>query len=481
MAKHVQSHPPQAASVASQGVWGLLAVVASLWGCEFAVPSREPARPSREPTAPSREPTRALARGLAEAQDLDPDPNVVHVVLEAGPSTREGFRYAYNGQNPGPLIRAKVGDLLRVTLRNGLGFDTTLHWHGVHAPNEADGVPGVTAPPLGPGREVEVRIPLTHAGTFWYHPHFNTDQQVDGGLYGALVVADPADPAVEQDLVFVLDTEAELDEVADELPVGSPERPAHGHGRLKPRWRVNGEPAPVVLRLAGGTRARVRWVNASNADSAALLGAGRVIGGDQGLLAAPLEAAPLLLVSGDRAESEWLVGGAGLEVLAQPWSLNGGATLGEPTTLVRVEVEQPAPAPDPPAWSFSGEAPTPDPGYTDLLYAFAGDDRVGEWRINGELYPDVTTHEVALGDEVILEVRNLSPTEHPFHLHGMSFEVLSVNGVAPPSKTTADTINLAIRDRVRLRLVADNPGLWVIHCHILHHAEQGMMALLRVR
>ncbi|MFO0745667.1 MAG: multicopper oxidase domain-containing protein [Myxococcota bacterium] len=99
--------------------------------------------------------------------------------------------------------------------------------------------------------------------------------------------------------------------------------------------------------------------------------------------------------------------------------------------------------------------------------------------INGETFPDVTIPEVALGADVTLEVRNLSPTHHPFHLHGMPFEVLSQNGVVPAHKTIEDTLDLGLRDVARLRVHADNPGDWMAHCHILPHAH-GMMTILRV-
>ncbi len=92
----------------------------------------------------------------------------------------------------------------------------------------------------------------------------------------------------------------------------------------------------------------------------------------------------------------------------------------------------------------------------------------------------MTVAEFPLNQAVIVDVRNVSPTEHPFHLHGHHFEVLSVNGEPPPYKVVADTWNVRIRDHVRLRFVADNPGDWMTHCHILPHAGEGMMTVLRV-
>jgi FtsP/CotA-like multicopper oxidase with cupredoxin domain len=148
--------------------------------------------------------------------------------------------------------------------------------------------------------------------------------------------------------------------------------------------------------------------------------------------------------------------------------------------VLQVLVESPSPASAGLNWPFTGSEVTSDPTYSDIVYAFSGSDRKGVWLINGERFPNVTIEEVALGTEPIVEVRNLSPSEHPFHIHGVHFEVLSVNGVPPPLQRIEDTWNLKIRERLRIRIIADNPGDWMTHCHILPHATDGMMTVLRV-
>jgi FtsP/CotA-like multicopper oxidase with cupredoxin domain len=140
----------------------------------------------------------------------------------------------------------------------------------------------------------------------------------------------------------------------------------------------------------------------------------------------------------------------------------------------------PQAAPTATAWPFTGAAPSADPGRTDVIYVFSGGAEGEDWLINGEAFPDVTVQSVALGGSAVIEVRNLSATEHPFHLHGYRFEVLSVNGEPPATHTVEDTVNVPIRAALRLLLVADNPGDWMAHCHLLQHAEDGMMSVLRV-
>lgn len=405
-----------------------------------------------------------------DATDLDPDPNVVRVALTASALAPGGaYAYAYNATNPGPTLRAKVGDRLIVELTNDLGAPTTIHWHGVAVPFEMDGVTWMRGP-VAPGATFTYQFDLPTAGTFWYHPHFDTERQVEGGLYGALIVEDPAEPAPDRELVLIVDA---VDELA-------PGQRAHGHGKLVTRWRVNGVETPT-LTLAGGTAVRARVINASNVGILALRYPGlSQIGSDQGLLPSRRTTPRLKIGPGDRVDVEIAIGMEDVVLEADAYSLNGGDAWGDPTTLMRIEVMNPTAPPAPIAWPFPGGAVTPDPGYADIVYAFAGSDRSRDWMINGERFPNVTIETIPLGGAAIVDVTNLSPSEHPFHVHGLTFEVLAVNGVAPEMRTVEDTIMLAIRDRVRLRIDGDNPGDWMTHCHILPHAEEGMMTVLRV-
>ncbi len=429
------------------------------------------------PTAPTSSPTttdptgdtgsteeRPTLRSPDEAIDLDPDPTVLHVQLRAAPHVwpdgREG--YAYNGQIPGPTLRARVGDTLVVELDNQLGMDTSIHWHGLHVPYAMDGA-GWQAAPVGPGERFTYRFTLEQAGTFWYHPHFNTEGQVDGGLYGALIVEDPDEPAVDDELVLVVDGPAEV-EAGERDPTVDPTPSA---------WLVNGMVEPV-WRPPAGSRVRIRLINVSNAAYLALDDV-EVIAHDQGLLGAPETA--VVLGPGDRAELDWAVTDP-RALYPRPWSASGPAVF--PTRpLFTVEPEGDAPPPLPVDWPFAPEPPTPDPGRTDLRYTFAGSPAEG-WTINGQTWPAITPDTAALGDTLILEIRNVSPAHHPYHLHGMSFEVLTIDGVAPAYRQVEDTLDVGVQQTVRLRILADNPGAWMSHCHILPHAEDGMMTVLQV-
>lgn len=442
---------------------------------------------------------------LPEAPDLDPAPGRVEVHLRAhaqsyavpDPAGGEALLvegYAYSGGVPGPTIRAQVGDTVVVQLQNDLPVPTTIHWHGIDVPYAMDGVvsgahghggdsglpdplpPGLV-PPGGSFRyEFVVDRPLTA----WYHPHFDSDRQVDLGLYGALVVEDPAEPRLEVERVLVLDDlNPEALSAAEGHTGGhAGAHAAHGEGL----WLVNGVPAPW-LAVEAGQRLRLRFINASNVGTVVLARddgeALRVIARDQGALPAVEAVATELLAPGDRVELELLPGPEGIRLIDLPWVHEGGAALGEPAPLLELRASGGAP---PAAPAFAGEAvaPSPDPGRTDVRWLLQGSFSGDDWRINGEVFPEVTPAQGWVGAPLVIEVQNLSPTEHPFHLHGMAFEVLSIDGAPPAQRQVEDTINLGLYQRARLLATPPAAGDWMAHCHILPHADGGMMTLLRV-
>lgn len=439
-------------------------------GCQRGpVPLSPPAgpRPAEMLTAPASRPTLASP---AEAVDLDPDPDILHVEITAAPLRFEVGDlsldgWAYNGQVPGPTLRARLGETVIVDFHNDLPDPTTVHWHGLDVPAAMDGA-GLPMPEIPPGGSFTYTFAVQQAGTFWYHPHFDTEHQVDRGLYGVFIVEDEGDPAPDDELVLVLDTFGE--------PEASEEDP-HMVDATRERWAVNGLVDPVFA-AEGGSVVRVRLLDASNTGYVDLPNQ-TVIARDQGILAAPQDG--VTLAPGDRAEIEWRVG-EGFDILHSPFVVAGGAALGETSRLLSVVVDAPAAEPPSLPWPFSGQPPSADPGTTDLRFLLTGSPELG-WEMNGETFPDVTIPSLSLGEEVILEVRNVSPAHHPFHIHGHTFEVLSLDGLAPPHRLVEDTVDVPIYGVLRLRMIADNPGMWMTHCHILPHAEGGMMTLLDVR
>jgi FtsP/CotA-like multicopper oxidase with cupredoxin domain len=417
------------------------------------------------------QPERPDFESPAEAEDLDPDPGKYRVELTAAPfeyeiDGRVIEGYAYNEQVPGPTLRVTKGDEVTVMFNNELGMDTTIHWHGLHVPWEMDGVTWMSSP-VADGDSFEYSFTVEQAGTYWYHPHIDTAHQADLGLYGAFIIEDPEDPPVDEDIVLLLDGWGETD------------APAVDHEGTLLDWTVNGLVDPVY-RPDAGTRLRARVIDVANAGYVDLSWPDmRHVASDQGVLAALSEPENLVLSPGDRMDAELLLGTDTIELENRPYSLFG-PVISDATRLMSIEPQGEGQAPDAASWAFDQSPPSGDPGYADIVYTLMGNTDAGVWTINGEVFPDVTIETLALDSEAIIELRNVSASEHPFHLHGFGFEVLSVDGVQPEYRSYEDTINVGIAESIRIRLLANNPGDWMAHCHILPHAEEGMMTVLRV-
>jgi FtsP/CotA-like multicopper oxidase with cupredoxin domain len=200
------------------------------------------------------------------APDLDPAPNVVEVALEAKVADveiapgRTASMWTYNGQLPGPRIEARAGDTVRVRFKNSLPEATTIHWHGVRVPAAMDGVPAVQSP-IAAGVEFTYEFVVPDAGTFWYHPHVRSEEQVERGLYGAFVVRGDAEPATTTDRTVVLD-DLLVDsnwQLSDFDPMMQAMVGRQGNVILANGW------AHPIAGVARGGLHRFRFINAANA------------------------------------------------------------------------------------------------------------------------------------------------------------------------------------------------------------------------
>ena len=432
--------------------------------------------------------------------DVNPDPNIVEVQLVAGLSTteylpgkpaevwayRDGARPASRGTVPGPLLRAKAGDQVIVHFRNELPADeTTIHWHGLRLPPQSDGTPSTQAPVL-PGAAFEYRFTAQDASSFWYHPHVRAYDQIERGLYAPMVVTGGPTPEVAADRVIVLDdvkldADGSLNEDTTELD--------RMMGRQGNVLLVNGQRAPLALRAAAGSRERWRFVNAANGRYFNLRIPGArflVIGSDGGLLAQPYSAATLLVTPGERYDVLVTFDGSpGSAAVLEAVHYDRGHDLPDPGPQLLLRIAYGAAGATTPLPDTWGEAPRLPITDSTIVRPFV----LGEYEqpglpvlftINGEQWPDSKPVHVMRGDVEIWEVRNDAPMDHPFHLHGMFFQVLSQGGAPPAFDGWKDTVNVPQRSTVRFAVQYDPPGMWMFHCHILEHAELGMMGDLMV-
>ncbi|MBL4906389.1 MAG: multicopper oxidase domain-containing protein, partial [Sneathiella sp.] len=169
----------------------------------------------------------------------------------------------FNGSLPGPEIRVRQGSNLRVTVENGLKEETTVHWHGIRTPNAMDGVPYLTQKPISPGGRFTYEFSAPDAGTFWYHPHMRSYEQVGRGLYGALIVEEKEPIKVDRDLTWILDDWRvnKSGEIQDNF--GNGHDMSHS-GRIGNLVTINGRKMDK-LAVRKGERVRLRLINAANA------------------------------------------------------------------------------------------------------------------------------------------------------------------------------------------------------------------------
>lgn len=411
--------------------------------------------------------------------------------------------WSYNGSVPGPEIRVRQGDRVRVLAENGLGEDTTIHWHGIRTPNAMDGVPFLTQAPIPMGGDFLYEFDALDAGTFWYHPHQRSFEQVGRGLYGPLIVEE-ADPIrVDRDLTWMLDDWRMTGDGQLSDDFGSRHDAMHG-GRIGNTVTINGE-APERIAVRSGERIRLRLINAANA---------RIFGLDFGDLEPVVVAMDGQPVAPHAPEGGIVVIGPAMR-LDLVLDLTGRP--GEAVTLTDVFYEGleyrlvdlaygadvlRASAPD---WSMDlPPNPLAEPDVTAATrhpIVFNGGmmgqmmmggsmgsmmDRMRQgsmWFINGEaatghvMDPLLT---LPLGSSHVFEMDNRTAWHHPIHLHGHSFRVIARNGQPTRYREWQDTVLMAPEERVEIAFVADNPGDWMFHCHILEHQAAGMMGVIRV-
>ena len=451
--------------------------------------------------------------GLAALKRVD---GAVDVRLKAAPAAApllgsakpDVLVWAYNGEVPGPEIRVRQGDRLRAIVENGLDEETTIHWHGVRVPNAMDGVPHLTQAPIRPGEKFKYDFVLHDAGTYWYHPHQRSFEQVGRGLYAPLIVEEKQPIQVDRDLVWVLDDWRMngSGQIGDGF--GS-RHDATMAGRVGNTVTINGR-LPRALGVRSGERVRLRLINAANARIFGLnFGEHRpqiiAIDGQPvrphdpsgSVVIGPAMRVDLILdmtgSPGSRAQitDDFYKGGLEYTLTDIVYSASPlrKAPLSTPIQLPPNPLREP---------ELSGAA------HHEVVFAGGMMGMMGGggmmsgggmmngggmqggmmgWTVNGvsatgHVHKPMLT--VERGRTAVMSLKNETAWWHPIHVHGHSFRVISRNGKPTEHKEWQDTVLIPPQESAEIAFVADNPGDWMIHCHILEHQAAGMMAAFRV-
>jgi len=419
--------------------------------------------------------------------------------------------WGFNGQLPGPMLRVRKGERMRIVVANDLAQETTVHWHGLRVPNPMDGVPHVTQHPIRAGGLFEYAFEVPDSGTYWYHPHQNSFEQIPRGLYGPLIVEEERPIEVDRDETWVL-SDLKLDAARQQVEDYGRILELANEGRIGNQVLVNGRVAGADRRLEvrAGERVRLRLINAASARTFRVGFPGhapKVIAYD-GQAVAPHDPDGGLVELGAGMRADLV-----LDCLGRPGESFAVTDAERRTNLLgrivyRDESPLRAAASGAPIALAPNALPETDLARaTDHYLLFQGGMRgapvIGRidgrptkiqelmekhglaWTMNySAQHEHALMHEPFLhlkrGEHVQLHMINETDFAHPMHLHGHFFRVLAIDGRANPRREWRDTVMMGPRQSVDVAFVADNPGEWMFHCHILDHAAGGMMGTIAV-
>lgn len=452
---------------------------------------------------------KVLAQPKSQVREFRFSASQARVNLGAGP---DFIAWTYNGKIPGPEIRVREGEIIRVVLKNFLPEGTTIHWHGVPVPNAMDGVPDVTQKPVMPGETFVYEFEARPAGSYIYHSHVR--YQLDQGLYGPLII-EPSRSQGTYDREYTLLLEDWV--MRDGGGVADTQRRSsmgmgmmrgmggmmggmmRGRGRISGTggysllepvydgYAANGRVGPEIkpLEVKKGERVKLRLLNPSSATIYNLRLAGHTltITHADGRPIKPVKTDILRIGMGERYDVEFVADNPGRWLLAAADTGLGEGMLSIPVHYQGISgKEAMAPTFDQGMrfagyWDFQAPYPSEERGQerADRFFSqtLSGGMHSPYWTINGYVYPNSERLRVHEGDRVRISYLNQSMMPHPMHLHGHFFNV--VNPSLPRALwVLKDTVIVDPMQRVDIEFLSDNAGNWFHHCHNLYHMMAGM-------
>ena len=419
----------------------------------------------------------------------------------APPDYPETPIWGYDGRVPGPVLRVAQGGRLTRRFVNDLPQPSTIHWHGIRLANPMDGVPELTQDPVPPGGDFLYDFSAPDAGTYWYHPHHRTWEQMAHGLYGALVVEELLPPRVDRDEILLIDDWRLAEDARIHESFGAMMDWSHA-GRIGNWVTVNGE-AEFRLPARHRERLRLRLVNTANA-RIFVLGLRGMEGWIVALDGQPLDApvpmpdGGITLAPAQRAD---LIVDVTAEEGAEAVLVSFDRERVRPVTTLSVAGRArpqrlPPPSglpanPVPPLGDLAGARSTTlrmEGGAMGRMREAMLDGRMTGirelvkagrvWALNGLAeMPEEPLLTASLGETVRIVMINDTAWPHAMHLHGHHFRRLGAGGRPDPLR---DTLLLDRNESAKIAFVADNPGDWLLHCHMLEHAPAGMRTWIRV-
>ena len=404
--------------------------------------------------------------------------------------------WLFNNNCPGPLITANKNDVIEIIFNNQLDEPSAVHWHGIRNINSMDGVPFLSQPLVEPGESFVYRFPVKDAGTFWYHAHNKAWEQVTRGLYGPLIVSDN-DQLDEKNDILVLADDWLLNEnlQMDVSSLGNLHDWSHA-GRYGNRLTINGVFKPNIEVFSSG-QARLRFLNTANARVLKFMLNDdiyfRVIATD-GSPCNPFKTNKIVLGPGQR-----------IDILVDETSkLKHLKEVSTGNELVAATFEPKNQSVSFLDFNKKPYYPFPSLNNAKVINIHMQGGAMGNLKsaiFNGERreFRDLALNEtklwafnenvgdynykianLKLGEIVILRCWNDTRWPHTMHLHGHHFWVNSKEFENLEIDLLRDTYLMQPGEKADLIFIANNPGKWLFHCHMLEHHASGMIGYLTV-
>ncbi|HLC75600.1 MAG TPA: multicopper oxidase family protein [Candidatus Peribacterales bacterium] len=476
-------------------------------------------------TLPEAKPSQSLVVNDGDTIDLNPE------IVKKTINGKSFAFYAYNGQFPGPLIKAKQGSTFTVRVKNGIDQPTTVHWHGIRIDNRFDGAAGVTQEAIQPGGSFTYTVTVPDEGMFWYHPHVREDVQQDLGLYGNLWVTPESAEAyasANKEVPVFLD-DILLANNGLPLSYGKVDADHALMGRFGNTMLVNGQIDPLLTEAKSGDVIRFLFTNSANTRTFRIAFNGakmKLVGEDNGRLGTEKFVDSVIIAPSERAIVDVLFEKSGqitLEHVGPKRYMLGNITVsgGEASPSYREQfatlrtnddiVADTAFAdqfldtkPDQTIHLSVKQAMMGEMGHGGMMQHGSTVDGI-EWEDAMPMMNTVATkantqwklideasakenmdikYSFQKGDKVKIRIVNdkdsAHPMQHPIHFHGQRFLVLAVNSERNENLVWKDTVLVPKDATVDILLDVTNPGDWMIHCHIAEHLTNGMMGMFTV-
>lgn len=405
------------------------------------------------------------------------------VTMEVKPGVKKEV-WTFGGTMPGKEIRVKEGQEVYINLKNELDVPVSIHWHGYKVPYPMDGVPGSSQNGIKPGQTYTYHFIAKDPGTYWYHSHQDSTNQVDRGLYGSFIVEGKNEVKTDKDYTVMVDEIYSKDPVPGQAPTVK-----EGQGTPYDVFVINGKSGGLIqpLKANTGEKVKIRLGDAGYEYHSFDFGniPYQIVATDGHEVKDPatIQNKLLKIEGGERYDVVFTMPGKSFKIYDRgefapakdivipvineqkatefiPEVVNKDVfdvfTYGKPDSAGNLTFNKTY------SWTLQ-EVPDSNP-------------EIGmRYTINGKSAPEIDPIVVNNGDLVKLSFENKSNAIHPMHMHGHYFRVLTHNGVPVQGDIEKDTLSILPGEKYDISFVADNPGEWMFHCHDLPHAKYGMM------